>query len=273
MVDSREIMQPNLDELLTLANKIAVCGALVHREGFGRAISQRTKSSELDVVSEIDTKTERVLVEKILTNRPDDSIISEEGNNHQGTTGVCWVIDPLDGTVNYLHGYPEFGISIGVEIENVGTIGIVYDTHREQVFRGITDQYAVCDDKPISASNCRSLQNALIATGFLPNREARIRQGKILTEVLPKVRDIRRSGSPVIDLCRVASGIIDGFYEFGLKRWDMSAGSVIAQAAGAKVTVLQAGGNISPLIVASTPDIHDHLIELIMKGLKNANEI
>ena len=126
----------------------------------------------------------------------------------------------------------------------------------------------MCDSEKILVSNCDSLQNALIATGFLPNREIRILQGKILAEILPNILDIRRSGSPIIDLCRVASGVIDGFYEFGLKKWDIAAGSVIAQAAGAKVTILPSENEASSLIVASTPNIHDELLESVLKAVE-----
>ena len=252
--------QIDFEDILFLAKEAAICGAEIHRKGFEKDVSAQTKTSELDLVCEIDIETEKVIVRRILQERPNDTIIGEEGNNHQGNSGVCWIIDPLDGTVNYLHRYPAFGISVGVEVDNVGVVGVVYDTFHQQIYSGIIDDKAMCDDEKISVSSCDSLQNALIATGFLPNREIRVRQGKILTEILPNVLDIRRSGSPIIDLCRVASGVIDGFYEFGLKKWDIAAGSVIAQAAGAKVTILPFENEANSLIVASAPNIHEELL-------------
>ena len=267
-----ETPQNDLEELLQLAKEIAISGAVVHRSGLEKVISAHTKSTELDLVSEIDIETERVIVENILRKRPNDSIIGEEGNNHSGNSGICWIIDPLDGTVNYLHHYPAFGISIGIEVDNVGVVGVVYDTYREQMYCGSIDRKAVCDGKNISVSDCDFMQSALIGTGFLPNREVRVLQGKILAEVLPNVLDIRRSGSPVIDLCRVASGVLDGFYEFGLKKWDISAGGIIAQSADAKVTILPVGDVTNPLIVVSTPKIHEELLELVLKAWKKHNQ-
>ena len=256
--------QNDPEELLRFATKMAGSGAKVHRDGLEKAVSFQTKSTDLDLVTEIDAETERIVFGLIRNERPNDSIIGEEGNSHEGDSGVCWIIDPLDGTVNYLHRYPAFGISIGVEIDNVGVVGVVYDTYHEQIYSGAVDKQGTCNNETITVSNCDSLQNALIGTGFLPNREVRVRQGKVLTEILPNVRDIRRSGSPVIDLCRVASGVLDGFYEFGLEKWDISAGSIIAQSSGAKVTVLPVAEETeNPLIVASAPGIHEELLKLV----------
>lgn len=261
-------MENDVEEILALAREAAIKGAAIHHQGFTRRISAQIKSSDMDLVTEIDSETERIIIEYILQARPDDAIIAEEGTNHSGTSGVCWIIDPLDGTVNYLHRYPAFGISIGVEINNIATAGVVYDTYNDKICSAAIDKQAFCDGKPISISDCRALSVALIATGFLPNREIRNYQGRILSEILPHVRDIRRSGSPVIDFCRVAQGKIDGFYEFGLGKWDIAAGSVIAQAAGAMVTLLTLESEISPLVVASSPKIHDQLIELVLKSWK-----
>lgn len=265
-MDIDKIQQIDLQKIFHLAKQLAISAAVVHRKGLEKHISVQTKSTSLDLVSEIDIETQKVIVERILQERPNDSIISKEGNNYQGSSGVCWIIDPLDGTVNYLHGFPAYGISIGVEIENIGVVGVVFDTYHQQIYTGIIDKQAMCDNENISVSNCGSLQNALVATGFLPDRKTRTLQGKLLTEILPDVQDIRRSGSPVIDLCRVASGVIDGFYEFGLKKWDISAGSIIAQAAGAKVSIIKVEGELNPLTVASTPKIHEQLLEMVLQS-------
>lgn len=254
------------EDILSLAKEAAIFGAKVHWKGFEKDIAAQIKSSELDLVCEIDVETEKIIVERILRERPNDTIVGEEGNNHQGNSGVCWIIDPLDGTVNYLHRFPAFGISIGVEVDGIGVAGVVFDTFHRQIYSAVIDKKANCDGEIISVSDCSSVKNALIGTGFLPNRKIRVWQGKILTEILPNVLDIRRSGSPIIDLCRVASGVIDGFYEFGLRKWDYSAGSVIAQAAGAKVTILPFENEATPLIVVSAPKIHEELLEMILKS-------
>ncbi len=264
---SNKFIQNDFESILRLTKEATMKGVLVHRKGLAKVISAKTKSSDLDLVCEVDIETEKVIVEHILKERPDDTIIGEEGNNHKGNSGISWIIDPLDGTVNYLHRFPAYGISIGVEIDNIGVVGVVYDTSQEQIYTGIIDNQSKCGEESIFVSDCSSLQNALIATGFLPNREIRTLQGKVLTDVLPNVLDIRRNGSPIIDFCRVASGVIDGFYEFGLGKWDISAGSIIAQAAGAKVTTLPINNKTADsLIVASAPKIHKQLLELVLNS-------
>jgi myo-inositol-1(or 4)-monophosphatase len=142
-------------------------------------------------------------------------------------------------------------------------VGVVHDTAHNRVYTGAVERGARCDDKPITVSGCAKMGAALIATGFLPDRTVRRQQGAVLAEVLPQVRDIRRSGSPILDLCGVASGAVDGFYEWGLGPWDIAAGAVIAKAAGARVTVLSQQSAPSPLLVASTPDIHGELLEIV----------
>lgn len=265
-MNTEKLRQNQFENILSLAKEAATCGAEVHWKGSKKYIAAQIKSSESDLVCEIDVETEKIIVERILRERPNDTIIGEEGNNHQGNSGVCWVIDPLDGTVNYLHRYPAFGISIGIEIDGIGVAGVVYDTFHNRIYSAIIDKQANCDGEIISVSDCSSVKNALVGTGFLPNREIRVRQGRILTEILPNVLDVRRSGSPIIDLCRVASGALDGFYELGLRKWDYSAGSVIARSAGAKVTILPSESEENSLIVASAPKIHEELLELVLKS-------
>jgi len=263
-------MTDEVDKLLQLAQQVAAAGAVVHQQGFGRALSPRAKSSEIDLVSEIDLETEQVMVAHILRERPRDGIISEEGTNRLGQSDVCWILDPLDGTTNYLYGYPAFGIAVGVEINGHGVAGIVYDTSSNHLYAGAIERGATCDSEPIMVSACSRLETALIATGFLPDRRIRWQQGVVLAEVLPQVRDVRRSGSPILDLCGVACGRLDGFYEWGLGRWDITAGAVIAKAAGATVTVLPQQGSPSPLLVASTPGIHAVLLEVVSSIWKRA---
>jgi myo-inositol-1(or 4)-monophosphatase len=147
---------------------------------------------------------------------------------------------------------------------------VVYDTSSNHIYAGAIERGATCDNEPITVSACSRLETALIATGFLPDRRVRWQQGAALAEVLPRVRDIRRSGSPILDLCGVACGRVDGLYEWGLGRWDIAAGAVIAQAAGARVTVLPQQGAPSPLLVASTPGIHDELLERVSTAWKQA---
>ena len=262
-------MQNYLDSILNIAKEAAIVGAEIHESGFLKKQIPRTKSSAMDLVTEIDAETEKAIIEYILERRPDDSVIAEEGNNRSGKSGVCWIIDPLDGTVNYLHSYPAFGISIGVEVNENAAVGVAYDTFHKQIYSAVVDRQAFCGEDVLTVSGCDSLEKALIATGFLPNPEIRRKQCEILSGVLPFVRDIRRSGSPVIDICQVASGKLDGFYEFGLGKWDFAAGIVIARAAGAEITILPVENNrLNSLLVVSTPKIHEQLLDLILTSLK-----
>ena len=146
----------------------------------------------------------------------------------------------------------------------------MYDTSSNHLYAGAIERGATCDNEPITVSACSRLETALIATGFLPDRSVRWQQGVVLAEVLPRVRDIRRSGSPILDLCGVACGRVDGFYKWGLGCWDIAAGAVIAKAAGATVTVLPQQDSPTPLLVACTPGIHDELLEVVSSAWKQA---
>ncbi len=259
-------MQHDIPQLLDIVQQVARRGATVHRERLHTRVSFQAKSSELDLVSEVDLETERVLTAEIEKFRPNDGIISEEGAVRSSHSGVWWILDPLDGTTNYLYGYPAHAIAVGVETEGEGAVGVVYDTACDQLYAGALGLGATCDGRPLSVSSCSSLDMALLATGFLPDRTVRPRQAAVFAQVLPRVRDIRRSGSPALDLCRVAAGQTDGMYEYGLGRWDIVAGAVIAQAAGARVSILPSGNLPKPLLIVSTPTIHAALRELLVQA-------
>jgi myo-inositol-1(or 4)-monophosphatase len=253
----------DLHALTASALRIAADAATVHREGFGCLHAIETKTSPTDVVSDVDRAAERVIVRAIKEVRPGDAILSEESTEQPGTSGVRWVIDPLDGTTNYVYRYPAFAVSIGIEIEGRPAIGVVHDSCHDHVYVGVVGQGATCDGQPMCVSTTAELSMALLATGFSPHAEVRARQALVLAQVLPKVRDMRRSGSPVLDLCAVAAGQVDGFYEVGLGRWDIAAGRVIAEAAGATLTVLPARTSPDPLVVAANPTLLPLLLVLL----------
>ena len=255
----------DLDELKSLALRIAAEAAAIHREGLLQAQTADAKSSPTDIVTEIDRDAERAIVEALRAARPRDGILAEEGTEIAGTSGVRWVIDPLDGTTNYYYRYPAFAVAIGVEVDGTRAVGVIHESSRDRVYAARLCGIATCDDHPIRVSDKRDLATALIATGFQPLPEVRRRQGELLVRVLPAVRDIRRSGSASFDLCTLATGQIDGFYEFGLSPWDIAAGAVIAEAAGATSSPCRAA--ISPRRSWSLPipRLIDALVELVTR--------
>ena len=265
-------MQHDIPQLLEIAKQVARRGAAVHRDRLHTSVSFQAKSSALDLVSEVDLETERVLTAEITKLRPEDGIVSEEGTSRPSSSGVDWIIDPLDGTINYLYGYPAHAVAVGVEAEGEGIVGVVYDTASNQLYAGAAGLGATCDGRPLQVSSCSSIDMALLATGFLPDRTVRPRQAAVFAEILPHVRDIRRTGSPALDLCRVAAGQTDGMYEYGLGRWDIVAGAVIAQAAGARVSILPSGNLPKPLLIVSTSDIYDALKELVVQASEHMDE-
>jgi myo-inositol-1(or 4)-monophosphatase len=202
------------------------------------------------------------LVTTIRDARPNDSILGEEGTNYEGTSGVCWVLDPLDGTTNFVHHYPAHSVAVGVEVQAQRTIGVVHNTYSNRVYAGVVGESATCDDIPIAVRQENDLKRALVGTGFLPDADVRRLQADILRQVLPRVRDIRRSGCPSLDICNVASGTLDVFYECGLGPWDISAAAAIAEAAGATVLLLDSKVLPNPFLVVANAQLMPSLISL-----------
>lgn len=192
----------------------------------------REKSAPGDLVTQIDEAAERAIVEGILVARPQDAIIGEEGTDRGGTSGVRWVIDPLDGTASYVRGYPGHAVSIGVEIDGRPRIGVVVDA-LGRLTLGATDRGAKRDGRRVRPSERTTIHNAILATGFGYAPEMRTRQARTLLALIDRVADIRRSGSAAMDLCSVACGEVDAYYELHLAPWDTAAGRVIVEAAGA----------------------------------------
>jgi myo-inositol-1(or 4)-monophosphatase len=217
-------------------------------------------------VTEIDVESERRLVSVIRAARPDDAIVGEEGANVAGSSGVCWILDALDGTTNFVHGYPAHAVSVGVEIDGKRALGVVHDTFHRRVYAGIVGVGAHCDGRPIAVRAERKLSRALVGTGFLPHAEVRRVQAEVLGSVLPFVRDVRRSGCPSLDLCAVAAGMLDGFYESGLGRWDIAAGAAIAEAAGATVSELHSNTLPVPLLVVANATLNEALVSLLVRA-------
>ena len=264
--ESSAMRPPDLEALLALAQRLAARAATIHRQGLAHAHRVSTKSSRTDVVTEVDRDAERAIVEALLAERPDDAILGEEGSTKEGSTGIRWVIDPLDGSVNYLYHYPAYAVSIGVEIDGRYCVGVVHDSSRDRIYRAVLGVGATCDGTPLRINGSEQLAEALLASGFGYDARVREWQARQLVGVLPQMRDLRRSGSAAVDLCLLAENRVDAYYECGLKSWDFAAGGVIARAAGARVMVLEPEKGPAPLVIAANPRLFDQLLPLVLKA-------
>lgn len=227
-------------ELLDLAVRTAhEAGAELLRR-YGRVEGLSTKSSGTDPVSEADRASERLIVAALLAARPDDGVVGEEGAERASGSGLTWVIDPLDGTVNYLYERDEFAVSIAGEDADGALVGVVHDPVRDRTWTAVRGAGAARTGARgttrLRVSEPDGLAGALLGTGFGYDAGRRRRQGSVVAALLPHVRDIRRAGSAALDLCAVASGRLDAYYEEGVQRWDVAAGALIAAESGAWVT-------------------------------------
>jgi myo-inositol-1(or 4)-monophosphatase len=181
---------------------------------------------------------------------------------------VTWILDPLDGTTNLVHGYPQYAVAVGVLVDGVRRLGVVLDSANDHLYVGAVGQGASCDGHTLAASSRRELKASLIGTGFLPNDDVRILQAEILKTILPRARDVRRSGSPSLDFCAVASGSLDAYYEFGLGPWDICAGAAIAEAAGAVVLTLEPELLPGPLVIAGSSAVVEALADVLSSSVR-----
>jgi myo-inositol-1(or 4)-monophosphatase len=257
---------PRLTELLTLASDLAREAGRLHREGRDGALSIETKSSPTDLVSQIDRACERLIVDRLEEARPDDAVLAEEGTLRSGGSGVRWIIDPLDGTTNYVYGYPAFAVSIAVELEGRPAVGVVYESSAGHLYEAVAGHGARRDGSPIRARASTELSQALVATGFSYAAAQRVRQGAVAARVLGRVRDIRRAGSAALDLCHIAAGHVDAYWELDLSPWDYAAGGVIAREAGADVQFPEAAHGRGPAVVAAPPELMPPFLDLLREA-------
>jgi myo-inositol-1(or 4)-monophosphatase len=256
----------NRDDLLRLAVDIAQEAGDLALHDRPRRLDTTTKSSPTDVVTQMDTAAERLIVERLLAARPDDSIMGEEGSGIVGTSAVRWVVDPIDGTVNYLYDLPYWAVSIAAEVAETVVAAVVYDPSHQELFTATLDGGAELDGQRIEVSGCAELSQALIATGFGYAQARRAAQAAVVARLLPAVRDIRRAGAASLDLCALACGRVDGYYERGLAPWDHAAAGLVAREAGAVVAGLRGLPAGQDLVVAAGaglfPQLHDLLESL-----------
>ncbi|MBP6683863.1 MAG: inositol monophosphatase [Leucobacter sp.] len=253
-------------------------GQMIHEKRASGVDVAATKSSLSDVVTEADREAERLLTEGLRTLRPEDAILGEEGASVAGTSGITWVLDPIDGTVNYLYNLPAYAVSVAATVADgaPGTMsdgrraiaGAVYVPTTGELFTAWHGGGAYLDGTRLSGPPETELISTLLATGFGYTVERRTEQVEILRRVLPRVRDIRRMGSAAVDLCMLAAGRVDAYYERGLQPWDYAAAALIARESGAVVRGLGENAPGEELLIAGTPVITSELAAIIAEAYR-----
>lgn len=277
----RLVREPTLAELVHLAERAArAAGALIRDERPEVVQVAATKSSATDIVTVMDQRSEDLLREILLQARPSDGLLGEEDGGVPGTSGITWVVDPIDGTVNYLYGIPAYAVSVAA------VRGDPWDPHGHEVLAGCVhnpvtgDTFtagrgagATLDGRAIHPRPVSDLHQVLLATGFSYEPAVRSVQAQVLTNLLPRVRDIRRMGSAALDLCQVACGRVDAYYERGLKPWDLAAGHLVAREAGACVTGPAHGPPGPGLVLAAAPGVHAALEDLLLRWAASGDAV
>jgi myo-inositol-1(or 4)-monophosphatase len=224
---------PQGRDLLALATEIAAEAAVVvARYAAERTYLIETKSSPTDLVTEADRETEALIVRRILAARPDDSLLGEEGANRDGSSDIRWLIDPIDGTTNFVYGVPAYSVSIGVQRGDEMIAGVVHDVAMQEAYTASLGGGAHLNGRPIQVGDRADLSTTLWGIGFAYDKLRRGNQANFYDKVLTHIRDVRRMGSAALDLCRVACGQLDGYFEFQLNPWDIAAGRIVLTEAG-----------------------------------------
>lgn len=230
--------------------------------------SVRVKSTDTDVVTAADHAAERLVRERLEQLRPGEAVLGEEEGGSAALEGLRWVVDPIDGTVNYLYGFPWYAVSLAVQVDGRSVAGAVVEPASGRVWSAAEGRGATLDGTPLQVSSPSRFDLALIGTGFAYSLQRRKAQAEVVGQLLGEVRDIRRSGSAALDLCAVAAGWLDGYYEVGLNRWDWAAGALIAAEAGARLRLPGAGaadGLGQEALVCAAPGIAEDLGEVLVR--------
>ncbi|MFG2432476.1 inositol monophosphatase family protein [Streptomyces sp. NPDC048590] len=255
---------PLLSELLDLALEAARRAGALLRDGRPADLGvAATKSSPIDVVTEMDIAAEKLITGYLSERRPDDGFLGEEGASSAGSSGIRWVIDPLDGTVNYLYGLPTWSVSIAAERDGERVVGVVEAPMRGETYHAVLGGGAYGNGDPLRCRPAAPLDQALVSTGFNYVTEVRTHQAAVAQRLIPLLRDIRRGGSAAVDLCDVAAGRLDGYYERGLHPWDVAAGDLIAREAGALTGGRPGRPGDGDLTVAASPGVFEPLQALL----------
>ncbi|WP_375485940.1 inositol monophosphatase family protein [uncultured Jatrophihabitans sp.] len=258
-------------DLETLALWLARGAADVVRAGRADPFAVDSKSTATDLVTEVDRASESWLVARLAELRPGDGVLGEEGAGHDGgSTGarVRWVVDPIDGTVNFVLGLPEYAVSVAAEVAGTVVAGAVCNPVSGDTFHARRGGGAVLlragqPPRTLSGPRAVPLERAIVGTGFGYDAAMRARQVAVVAELLPRIADIRRIGSAALDLCRVAAGTLDAYFEAGLNPWDHAAGALVATEAGCRVTGPGGGEPTMQLVAAAGPDLSAELVRVL----------
>jgi len=242
-------------------------GLLLERALAGRELEVSSKSTPTDLVSEADLESERAIKALLAQRRPDDGFVGEEGGSEQGCSGLDWVVDPLDGTVNFLFGIPQWCVSVAVKDGDGIVAGAVYDPNRDELFTASRDGRATLSGPggvvELTGSQREDLATAMIATGLAYDAKVRAAQAGVLARAVPRVRDIRRFGSAALDLAWTSAGRFDAYFERTVKQWDIAAGALICQRAGLQVLELPVQEDLPWGILVAPPALAEPLLELV----------
>jgi myo-inositol-1(or 4)-monophosphatase len=256
------------ERLLEIALAAAhAAGALLLDRSNRPATGIERKSSATDMVSDADRDAESLIRRLIGDARPDDGVLGEEAGSAEGASGLRWVVDPLDGTTNYLYRHPVWAVSVACEDADGARVGVVHQPCVGETFTAIRGRGAQLDQRPIAVSDVSDLASSLIGTGFSYIPEVRSDQARALVEILPKVRDVRRAGSAAIDLAWVACGRLDGYYELGTRQWDRAAGVLLVTEAGGVTAPLAPVGGSGDGVLAANPALYAQLSHLVGAAL------
>jgi myo-inositol-1(or 4)-monophosphatase len=260
-----------LDELADVARRAADAAVELIHTRRPASFGVDAKSTATDLVTEMDTASERLIRSIIAEARPDDVVVGEEGGSvgpdggaAEGS-GITWWVDPIDGTTNYVYDHPGYNVSIAAGIGERVLVGVVADPTHDRTYHAVAGRGAHCDDWPLRLGPAAPVTQTLVATGFAYDPARRARQGAVVAELLPRVRDIRRMGAAALDLCSVAAGRVDAYWEAGLSIWDLAAGSLVAAEAGARLGTLD-GGPVRPdMVLVAHPDRFEELRMLLVE--------
>jgi myo-inositol-1(or 4)-monophosphatase len=255
-------------ELVELASTAAIRAGALLAELAPRRLDLRAmasaKSSITDLVTAADVEAEAAIIEILLGSRPDDAILAEEGSSRAGSSPVTWIIDPLDGTTNFVYGYGDFAVSIAASVDDVVVAGVVHDPIANETFAASLGGGATLNGQVMTPSDPSSPAAALIGTGFGYRSEERSAQARMLPYLLPAIRDIRRGGSASLDCCGVGAGRLDAYFEAGLKPWDFAAGLLIATEAGCAAQRLENFPEHETTLVIAAGDLIDSFVQLLI---------
>jgi myo-inositol-1(or 4)-monophosphatase len=259
------------DELLAIALDAAVAAGALLSERFGTHLTGVvSKSSATDVATDADRDAERLLLGRIHAARPDDAIIAEESGAARGRSGIEWVVDPLDGTTNFVYGHRAWCVSVACRDRDGGLAAVVHDPSGGETFTAVRGGGARCNGAPIQTSPLADPATALIGTGFGYSPARRALQAVALAHLLPGVRDIRRGGSAALDLAWTACGRLDGFYEAGINDWDRAAGLLLVEEAGGRTELIEPGLDGADCCVAAGAALFEPLRGLVVAALADA---